>query len=89
MARELGCSEDEAEFREKPGQIARHRPKDEPKAKNPPDDIQSRSVGGSRSGAPSLPLSDLPRGAASSCTTRTWPKRPSSAAYGRCSLPEP
>jgi len=29
MARELGCSEDEAEFREKLGQIARHKPKDE------------------------------------------------------------
>jgi hypothetical protein len=30
MARELGCDEDEAAFRERLGQIARHKPKDEP-----------------------------------------------------------
>ena len=29
MARELGCDEDEAVFKEKQGQIARHKPKDE------------------------------------------------------------
>jgi len=31
MARELGCNEDEATFIEKLGQIARHKPKDDPK----------------------------------------------------------
>ncbi len=37
MARELGCGEDEAEFREKLRQIARHKPKDEsaPKRESP------------------------------------------------------
>jgi hypothetical protein len=40
MARELGCDEDEAAFREKLGQIARHKPsadlKREPKIVRPP-----------------------------------------------------
>jgi hypothetical protein len=31
MARELECDEDEAAFKEKLGQIAQHKPKDEPK----------------------------------------------------------
>jgi hypothetical protein len=31
MARELGCDEDEAAFKEKLAQIARHKPKDDPK----------------------------------------------------------
>ncbi len=35
MARELECSDDEAEFRAKLGQIARHRPKDEPISTSP------------------------------------------------------
>jgi hypothetical protein len=29
MARELGCDEDEAAFKEKLGQIARHKPRDD------------------------------------------------------------
>jgi hypothetical protein len=33
MARELGCDEDEAAFKANLGQIARHKPGDEPEAK--------------------------------------------------------
>ena len=35
VAREIGCDEDEAAFKERLGQIARYRPKDEPKSKTP------------------------------------------------------